>query len=177
MSKQVGQITAPVIARIYADMQALFAPEALEVLSPGTPAPQVTLDQPQDKPFPLHVFVWGLPSNFAIEEILTAQGDVLEISFHVWATLIATSSTAEEAARIANEYLGIALQVTLCDTFLGGLASQVMLPQIKEADAWKDEDGKRHAGCLLDYEVRVHFARSKAAADILERSRENGSNE
>ena len=74
-------------------------------------------------------------------------------------------------------HLGIALQVTLCDTFLGGLASQVMLPQIKEADAWKDDDGKRHAGCLLDYEVRVHFTRSKTAAEILERSRENGSNE
>lgn len=177
MSKRVGQITAPVIARIYADMQALFSPEALEALSPGTPAPQVTLDLPRDEPYPLHVFVWGLPHDFAIEEVLTGMGDVLDVSFHVWTTLIATSSTTEEAARIANEYLGIALQVTLCDTFLGGLAREVMLPQIKEADAWKDEDGKRHAGCLLDYEVRVHFTRSKAAADILERSRENGSNE
>lgn len=177
MSKRVGQITAPAIVRVYADMQALFSPEALEVLSPGTPAPQVTLDLPRDKPYPLHVFVWGLPRDFAIEEILTAQGDALEVSFHVWVTFIATSSTAEEASRIANEYLGIALQVTLCDTFLGGLASQVMLPQVKESDAWKDEDGKRHAGCLLDYEIRVHFARSKAAADILERSRKNGSNE
>lgn len=177
MSKHVGQVTAPVIARIYEDMQALFAAEALEVLAPGTPAPQVTLDLPRDEPYPLHVFVWGLPREFAIEEILTNMGDALEISFHVWATLVATSSTAEEAARIANEYLGIALQVTLCDTFLGGLASQVMLPQIKEADAWKDDDGKRHAGCLLDYEVRVHFTRSKTAAEILERSRENGSNE
>lgn len=177
MSHPVCEISAPVIARIYEDMRALFAPEALKVLSPGTPAPQVTIDMPRDEPYPLHVFVWGIPRDFAIEEILTAQGDVLEISFHVWATLIATSSTSEEAARIANEYLGIALQVTLCDTFLGGLAIQVMLPQVKEEDAWKDEDGKRHAGCLLDYEVRVHYTRSKVAADILERSRENGSNE
>lgn len=177
MNKRVGQITAPVIARIYEDVQALFSPEAFEKLAPGTPAPQVTLDLPQDEPYPLHVFVWGLPRDFSIEAILTAQGDALEISFHVWTTLIATSSTAEEAARIANEYLGIALQVTLCDTFLGGLAREVMLPQIKEAAAWKDEDGKRHAGCLLDYEVRVHFMRSKVAAQILERSRENGSNE
>lgn len=177
MSRPLERTFAPIIARVYDDIRALFAPEALKLLAPDTPAPHVSLDLDRDEPYPLHVFVWGIAHDIAIERVLTNNGDALEIGFHVWVTLIASSSVPEEAVRIANEYFGVALQVTMCDTFLGGLAREVMLPQVKEAEVWRDEDGKRHAGYLLDYEVTVTLTRSATAADILERSRENGSNE
>lgn len=176
MSAALDQIIAPVIERIYGDIEILFSEDALKELTPGTPAPFVSLDLDRDEPLPLHVFVWGNAHDFAIEKALTNNGDAIEVGYHVWITLIATASQPEEAARIANEYLGVALQVTMCDTFLGGLVREVMLPQIKEAVAWKDEDGRRHAGYLLDFEVLTTLMRSNAAVTLLERSH-HGSNE
>lgn len=161
----IEQITAAAIDRINRNMHALFAPDVVEELCDNVPAPYVSLDVQTYEPKPLHVFTWGTAFDFDVSRGLTA--DIHNIGFHVYVTLLASSSTPEEAARVANNYLAIAVQMTLADPKLGGEAYEVMVPQIKEADTWADQDGKRHAGYLLDYEVHVMRAANETIQKIL----------
>lgn len=163
----IDQISTLPIARIDKNMRALFAPEALEVLCPGIPAPYVSLDLDTPEPRPLHVFTWGTAREFSVDRELT--GRFFNVGFHVWVTLVASASTSDEAARVANNYQSVAVQMTLADPTLSGCAYEVMVPQVRESDAWADADGRRHAGYLLDYEVHVLVAASKEVQTILER--------
>lgn len=156
-------VAGPAIARVHSDMQALFS--RLDEIVPNVPKPRVTLDLPSSDPEPLHAFVWGTARDFGIAALLT--GNVLQVTFHIWATVVATASTSEEAVRVANAYQAVALQVVLADPQLGGSVNEIGAPQVKEAEAWGDSDGKRHAGYLLDYEVSVDVAASAAAVQII----------
>lgn len=163
--KELEQITADVIDRIDRNMHALFAPDVVGSLCDNVPAPYVSLDVQTYEPKPLHVFTWGTAFNFDVSRGLTAG--IYNIGFHVYVTLLGSSSTSEEAARVANNYLAIAIQMTLADPTLGGKAYEVMVPQVKEAETWADQDGKRHAGYLLDYEVHVMVSTNKTIQEIL----------
>ncbi|RDB70675.1 hypothetical protein C1876_02885 [Eggerthella sinensis] len=160
----IPDVAGPAIARVHADLRELFA--RIGELAPGVPAPRVTLDLPASEPEPLHVFAWGTARDFGIAGLLS--GNVCRITFHVWVTVVATASTPEDAARIANAYQAVALQVPLVDTQLGGAVEEIGAPQVKEADAWGDADGRRHAGYLLDFEAAVHVSASPEARDIIE---------
>lgn len=166
MSDFLKQISGGVIARVHRNMQALFAPEAIEQLFPGTPAPYVSLDLETEEPEPLHVFTWGTAREFDVKRNLT--GGYFNVGFHVRVSLIATASSPEEASRIANNYQAIAFQMTLADPTLGGEVHELMVPQAEESVAWADYDGKRHAGYLLDYEARVLVVASEKVRSILE---------
>jgi hypothetical protein len=161
----IDQITANIIDRIDKNMHALFAPDVVEELCDNIPAPYVSLDLETYEPRPLHVFTWGTARDFDVSRGLTAG--FYNIGFHVYVTIVASSSTSEEAARIANNYQAIAIQMTLADPTLGGAAYEVMVPQVQEAQSWFDQDGKRHAGYLLDYEVHVMVQTSKTIKQIL----------
>lgn len=162
----IDAVAGPSIARILSDAEALYDASSIAQLCDNVPAPRVTLDLPASEPEPLHVFVWGTARDFGVLGMLT--GSIYRVSFHVWLTVVATASTADEAVRIANAYQAIALQITLCDTTLGGLAEEIGAPAIKESDTWADADGRRHAGYLLDYEVAVLVTASSAARSIIE---------
>lgn len=157
-------VAGPAIARVHADLEALFS--RLDELAPDVPRPRVTLDMPGSEPEPLHVFAWGTAREFGVAGLLT--GSVLMVTFHVWVTVASTASTPEEASRIANAYQAVAMQIPLVDTQLGGAVDEIGAPQVKEADAWGDADGRRHAGYLLDFEAAVKVAASPEAARIIE---------
>lgn len=159
----IPDVAGPAIARINADIEALF--EHIDKLVPGTPKPRVTLDLPASDPEPLHVFTWGTARDFGVTGLLSGQ--VVQVTFHVWVTVVATASTSEEAARIANAYQAIALQVPLVDTDLGGVVEELGIPQVKESDTWADQSGHRHAGYLLDFEASVNVSASHEAAKII----------
>lgn len=174
MSEQnaaINLIAEPVVAKLHENIETLFSPDALAVLCPGIPAPFVSLDLETPEPKPLHVFTWSTVREFSVAKELT--GHLFNIGFHVWVTLVATASTPEEAARIANSYQAVALQMTLADLTLDGVAYELMVPQVKESDAWADHDGRRHAGYLLDYEAHVLVGASDAVKAILRSKKEN----
>lgn len=158
----VTDICGPAIERIYADSVAVFAAENLPE---GLTAPRVTLDLPATDPEPFHVFTWGQARQFTNVGFLTHK--VYQVTFIVRMTLVASGSTAEDAARIANEYLARAVQITLCDTQLGGAADEVGVPQIVSSDAWADQSGRRHAGYLLEYEVSKTVAADPAIENLI----------
>lgn len=158
----VTDICGPAIERIYADSVAVFAAENLPE---GLTAPRVTLDLPATDPEPFHVFTWGQARQFTNVGFLTHK--VYSVTFIVRMTLVASGSTAEDAARIANEYLARAVQITLCDTQLGGAADEVGVPQIVSSDAWADQSGRRHAGYLLEYEVSKTVAADPAIETLI----------
>lgn len=158
----VTDICGPAIERIYADSVAVFAAENLPE---GLTAPRVTLDLPATDPEPFHVFTWGQARQFTNVGFLTHK--VYSVTFIVRMTLVASGSTAEDAARIANEYLARAVQITLCDTQLGGAADEVGVPQIVSSDAWADQSGRRHAGYLLEYEVSKTVAADPAIENLI----------
>lgn len=158
----VTDICGPAIERIYADSVAIFAGENLPE---GLTAPRVTLDLPATDPEPFHVFTWGQARQFTNVGFLTHK--VYSVTFIVRMTLVASGSTAEDAARIANEYLARAVQITLCDTQLGGAADEVGVPQIVSSDAWADQSGRRHAGYLLEYEVSKTVAADPAIEELI----------
>ena len=158
----VTDICGPAIERIYADSVAIFAAENLPE---GLTAPRVTLDLPATDPEPFHVFTWGQARQFTNVGFLTHK--VYSVTFIVRMTLVASGSTAEDAARIANEYLARAVQITLCDTQLGGAADEVGVPQIVSSDAWADQSGRRHAGYLLEYEVSKTVAADPAIEELI----------
>lgn len=158
----VTDICGPAIQRIYEDSVAVFAAENLPE---GLVAPRVTLDLPATDPEPFHVFTWGQARQFTNVGFLTHK--VYSVTFLVRMTLVASGSTAEDAARIANEYLARAVQITLCDTQLGGAADEVGVPQIVSSDAWADQSGRRHAGYLLEYEVSKTVAADPAIEELI----------
>lgn len=158
----VTDICGPAIERIYEDSVAVFAAENLPE---GLVAPRVTLDLPATDPEPFHVFTWGQARQFTNVGFLTHK--VYQVTFIVRMTLVASGSTAEDAARIANEYLARAVQITLCDTQLGGAADEVGVPQIVSSDAWADQSGRRHAGYLLEYEVSKTVAADPAIEELI----------
>lgn len=158
----VTDICGPAIERIYEDSVAVFAAENLPE---GLTAPRVTLDLPATDPEPFHVFTWGQARAFTNVGFLTHK--VYQVTFIVRMTLVASGSTAEDAARIANEYLARAVQITLCDTQLGGAADEVGVPQIVSSDAWADQSGRRHAGYLLEYEVSKTVAADPAIEELI----------
>lgn len=151
------------IARLYEDVTALYGSDT--VLD-GHAKPRVTLDLPGSDPEPFHVFVWGTPRDFDVAGMLT--GSVVLVTFHIWLTCIASGSTAEDAAACANRYQAIAMQVPLCDVTLGGAVRELGAPQVREAEAWADPDGKRHAGFLLEYEASVPVSADAECLSIIE---------
>lgn len=136
------------VQRIHEDAQAIFSGENLPE---GLTAPRVTLDLPSTDPEPFHVFTWGQVREITNVTFLTHN--VYLLTFKIRMTLVASGSTAEDAARVANLYLANALQITLCDNQLGGAADEVGVPQVVSSDAWADQSGRRHAGYLIEFEV------------------------
>ena len=159
---RVTDITGPAIERIYADALAVFD---AAVLDDGIPVPRVTLDLPSTDPEPFHVFVWGQAREFTSVGFLTS--DVYLVSFKVRMTLIGSGSSSEDAARVANSYLATAVQITLCDTQLGGLVEEVGVPQITASEAWADQSGRRHAGYAIEYEISKTVAADPAIKNLL----------
>lgn len=159
----IGDVSGRAIERVHADLSALFG--NLDRLAPGIPAPRVTIDLPSAEPDPLHVSVWSAPRDFGVTG--TLSGCVIEVTYHIWVTLVATGSTAEAAAKVANAYQAVAVQLPLVDNDLGGSVNEVGVPQVKEADAWADSDGRRHAGYLLEYQVSTTVCASEDARRII----------
>ena len=166
---EATDVAGEAIARVHAAMQALFAPDVLPEIVEGVPVPRVTLDMPGDEPEPLHVFTWGTARDFGAEGFLS--GAYIEASFHVWITVVATASTSDEAARIANAYQAVVMQLPLNDPTLGGICSDALAPTVRESDAWGDADGRRHAGYLLDLGYSKIIQAAPAAASALRAER------
>ena len=158
----VRDIATGAIQRLFRDAALVFSGENMPE---GLTAPRVTLDLPATDPEPFHVFVWGQAREFVNVTYLT--GKVYQLTFKVRMTLVASGSTAEDAAATANAYLARAVQITLCDTQLGGAADEVGVPQIVSSDAWADQSGRRHAGYLLEYEVSKTVACDTAIESLL----------
>ena len=156
----------PAIWQLFFDAEAIFDPGAMP---DGIPAPRVTIDLPSTDPEPFHVFVWGQARSFENVSFLTR--DAYMITFKVRMTLVASGSTAEDAARAANEYLARAVQITLCDTQLGGTVEEVGIPQIVSSDAWADQSGRRHAGYLIEYEASKAVMADPFIVGLLKRAR------
>lgn len=159
----ITPVAEKAVQRVYSDLRALFS--RIDELAPGVREPRVTLDLPATDPEPFHAFVWGTARDFGVAGALT--GNILTVTYHIWVTVVATGATAEDAATAANAYQAIAMQVPLVDTQLGGTVQEIGVPQVREADAWADANGSRHAGYLLDYEVAVIVAADATAAKII----------
>lgn len=158
-------VAGPIIAKVYDHLQTLFDADVLHAVFPDLPVPRVTLDMPGAEPEPLHVFVWGTARDFGAEQFVT--GAYMEASFHVWVTVIASASTSEQAAEVANAYQAMVMQMALCDPLLGNLAVDAYSPEIREADAWADTSGRRHAGYLIDLGYSVNIGASPVVAQAL----------
>lgn len=160
-----AEVAGDAIAQLLANVERVFDADTLHEVYPDVPAPRVTLDLPGAEPEPLHVFVWGTARDFGAEQFVT--GAYVEATFHLWVTAIASASTSEEAARIANAYQSMIVQCALVDPLLGGTASDAYPPEIKEADAWADASGRRHAGYLIDLGYSTIVSASQAVARAL----------
>lgn len=158
----IVDLTGPAIERIHRDARLIFDADALPG---GLPAPRVTLDLPATDPEPFHVFTWGTAREFGVAGLLSRQ--VVMVTFRVRMTLIGSGSTAEEAAAVANAYLARAVQVTLCDTTLGGTVEEVGWPQVTASEAWADQSGRRHAGYAIEYECSKAVAADPAIAELI----------
>lgn len=152
----------PCIERLYRDLDVLTASSELIL---GVPSPTCTVDFFGEEPEPLHVFVWGQPSTVNVDGALT--GNIIRLSFGLRVTCVATADDPDEARRIANAYRSLCEQVTLCDTTLGGTAIEVGEPDIVETQAWNDNDGRCHAGYLLEYNAAVYVSQDPQCMDIL----------
>lgn len=162
---QATDVAGAAIAKVHEHMQKIFSKEVLGEIYPDVPVPRVTLDLPGDEPEPLHVFTWGTARDFGAEGFLS--GAYMEASFHIWVTVIATASTSDVAARIANAYQAMATQMSLCDPLLSGICTDAMSPEIKEADAWADQSGRRHAGYLIDFGYTTTIQAAASVAKVL----------
>lgn len=158
-------VTQEIIAQVNANLEALFAPDVFARFYPDVPAPVVSLELLGNEPEPLHVFTWSTAREFSIEQNLS--GADLQVSFHVWVTCIGTGSTADDAAEAANAYHSMILQMVMNDVTLHGLASEILIPQVQETDAWADPDGRRHCGYLLDLEVRKWISPDQFLGNVL----------
>lgn len=150
------------VERIHRDALLAFSPGALP---DGIPAPAVTLGLDATDPEPFHVLTWETARAFTSVGMLT--GGVVEVTFEVWMTLVASGDTREAARTVADAYLERAVQITLCDTTLGGNAVEVGWPQIAESDAWADASGRKHCGYLVKYEVSTYATADPAVRALI----------
>lgn len=150
------------IERVDADLRALLGSREL---LPAGPLPRVTLGLTATNPEPFHVFTWPTARNFAVAGVLS--GGVVEMTFHIWVTLVASGSDMESACETANRYLTTAMMVPLVDTELGGTVVEVGMPQVERSESWSDPDGRCHAGYLLDFEASACIAADQAARKII----------
>lgn len=155
------------IARVNEYLHKVFSEKVLHEVFPDVPVPRVTLDLPGQEPEPLHVFTWGTARDFDATGFLT--GASMEATFHVWVTVVASSSTSEEASRIANAYQALVMQMSLVKPTLDGLASYGYAPVIRESESWADASGRRHAGYLIDLGYETIIGASQAVALALEK--------
>lgn len=165
MMGRMHQVAGPAILQMHEDVRRVFANvEAL--MGEDVREPRVTLDLPGDDPEPFHVFVHGTARDFDIAGALT--GGVIGVTFHIWVTCIASGPTAEEAVATANDYQALLLQIPLNDVTLHGTVDELGAPQVREAESWSDQSGRRHAGYLLEFEALKRIAASTAVREILE---------
>lgn len=168
MSGIVELIAWAPVERIHRDAEALFA---AGLLGPDVPRPRVTLDLPASDPEPNHVFTLTNAHDFTVEGFLSNR--TVRIAFDVDVVCVATAGTVEEAARVANAYQSLLFQLTLADPDLGGTVAEVGAPQVADYRTWADDDGRRHAGYRLSYNMTKDVAASEAArAAIIERNGE-----
>lgn len=160
MSGAVGTIAWEPILRIAADVEALFSKDAA-LLPDDVPLPATSLGLPADDPEPLHVFVLTNAHDFSVAGFLS--NSVLRMAFDVDVVCVATSDSYEEAARIANAYQALLVQLTLADPDLGGTVDEVGAPQVADYRTWADADGRRHAGYRLAYNMTRDVTASEAA--------------
>lgn len=153
----------PAIRAVYEDLRALFADSGLVG---DAPLPRVTLGLTATDPEPFHAFVWGTARDFGVAGALT--NSVVQVTFHVWVTVVASGSDMETACARANAYQAVALQIPLVDNDLGGTVTEIGVPQVKESDSWADSDGRCHSGYLLDYEASVYVGADPRAARVID---------
>lgn len=165
MTRAVADIAWEPIRALHSDVAALFA-HADGLLGPDVPVPRVTLDLPAGDPEPLHVFTLTNARDFEVVGFLT--GSVVRMTFWVDVVCVATATTMEEAARIANAYQALLVQVALCDPTLGGACEEVGAPQAADYRTWADADGRRHAGYRMGFNVARDVAASAAARQVIE---------
>lgn len=165
MTAPVQQVAWGPVKRIDDIVRSLFSHTA-ELLGGDVPEPAVTLDLPATDPEPLHVFTLTNAHDYEVVGFLT--NGVVQLSFDVDVVCVATADSMEEAARIANAYQSLLLQVTLCDGDLGGTVQEVGAPQVADYRTWVDADGRRHAGYRLSYNMTKDVAASAAVRQIIE---------
>lgn len=156
---------APVL-RIRDVCAALFG-HVQELLGSDVPEPAVSLDLPCGDPEPLHVFVLTNAHDFSVVGFLSNM--TVRMAFDVDVVCVATADTVEEAARVANAYQSLLVQVPLVDNDLGGTVEEVGAPQVADYRTWVDADGRRHAGYRLSFNMTKDVAANAAAAQIVER--------
>lgn len=165
MTRVVPDIAWEPIAHLTEDLAALFARTA-DLLGDDVPEPRVTLDLPASDPEPFHVFALSNARDFEVAGYLT--GSVVKLTFWMDVVCVATATSIEEAARIANAYQSLLVQVPLCDPLLGGSVEEVGAPQVADYRTWTDADGRRHAGYRLGFNVSKYVQASAACREILE---------
>lgn len=138
-----------------------------ELLGDDVPEPKVSLELPAGDPEPMHVFVLTNAHDFSVVGFLSNM--TVRMAFDVDVVCVATADTVEEAARIANAYQSLLLQVPLVDNDLGGTVEEVGAPQVADYRTWVDADGRRHAGYRLSFNMTKDVAANAAAAQIVER--------
>ena len=170
MTRAVPDIAWEPIVRMRADLGALFS-RCAELLGDDVPAPRVTLDLPASDPEPFHVFALSNARDFEVAGFLS--GSIVRLAFWIDVVCVATATSVEEAARIANAYQSLLVQVPLCDPLLGGTVEEVGAPQVADYRTWSDADGRRHAGYRMGFNVCKYAQASQACREILE-GMENG---
>ena len=163
MTRLVPDIAWEPISRMTADLSALFAQTA-QLLGEDVPEPRVTLDLPASDPEPFHVFALSNVRDFEVAGFLT--GNVVKLAFWIDVVCVATATSVEEAARIANAYQALLVQVPLADPLLGGTVEEVGAPQVADYRTWADPDGRRHAGYRMGFNV-CKYARAVEAVRAL----------
>lgn len=166
MTRAVPDIAWEPICRIQADVKALF--DATEqLLGDDVPSPRVTLDLPAENPEPLHVFTLSCGRNFAVAGFLSNR--IVRMTFDIEVVCVATATTMEEAARIANAYQSLLVQIPLVDPTLGGYVREIGAPQVVDYSTWTDHyDGKNHAGYRLSFNVCRDVWAVDAARQVIE---------
>lgn len=165
MTRIVPDIAWEPIARIVADLGALFA-KTSDLLGGDVPEPRVTLDLPASDPEPFHVFALSNVRDFEVVGFLS--GSVVKLAFWMDVVCVATATSVEEAARIANAYQSLLVQVPLCDPLLGGKVEEVGAPQVADYRTWTDADGRRHAGYRLGFNVSKYVQACGSCREIIE---------
>ena len=167
MTRAVPDIAWEPVCQVHADVRALFGATS-ELLGEDVPAPRVTLDLPADNPEPLHVFTLSCGRNFEVADFLSNR--IVRMTFDIEVVCVATATTMEDAARIANAYQSLLVQVPLVDPTLGGTVREVGAPQVVDYSTWTGHpDGKSHAGYRLSYNVCRDVWAVESARRVIER--------